>query len=287
MFIKGQFNLGTDEGRRAYENVKFFREQCEWSIGYAVVPGRSKRDSRGIRHIFELALFEYSTVLVAANPLAMTLSVKSQLCGEASVDVNVPDGVTPQDIAEAVAQVLERKDGGADRNRGNAEQLRHWYVRGAVLIPGVGWTTAATVWAMPDVRLAISESAATGTATVLGCQRGRFSYRPKRGRFCYGTFVYDATGEAVQVSAHRKADPGDVYAARITPEGDKAGLRDVKGVLAHLSDTFGGLLILGLALMVLVYFAPVNTLWPFMSTAGAVAVVGLVGSVAGIIASNT
>ncbi|MEV0973288.1 hypothetical protein [Microtetraspora glauca] len=74
---------------------------------------------------------------------------------------------------------------------------------------------------------------------------------------------------------------------RAWPPGDKAGLRDVKGVLAHLSDTFGGLLILGLALMVLVYFAPVNTLWPFMSTAGAVAVVGLVGSVAGIIASNT
>ncbi|MGW0593103.1 hypothetical protein [Streptosporangium sp. NPDC002607] len=148
--------------------------------------------------------------------------------------------------------------------------------------PGVGWTAAATVQAMPDVRLAISESAAPGTVTVLGCQ----DYS-RRKRFCYGTFVYDATGETVQVSAHRKADPGDVYAARITPEGDKAGLRDVKGVLAHLTSAFGGLALLGVALMGLVFFAPVNRLWPFMSAAGAVAVVGVVGTVAGSIASNT
>ncbi|MEV0973287.1 hypothetical protein [Microtetraspora glauca] len=173
MFIKGQFNLGTDEGRRAYENVKFFREQCEWSIGYAVVPGRSKRDSRGIRHIFELALFEYSTVLVAANPLAMTLSVKSQLCGEASVDVNVPDGVTPQDIAEAVAQVLERKDGGADRNRGNAEQLRHWYVRGE-RAARIAWGTA-----VPD---GLDAADQPGQAEELRRRRRSSRTRPPRPR---------------------------------------------------------------------------------------------------------
>ncbi|WP_433370150.1 hypothetical protein [Streptosporangium sp. CA-115845] len=157
----------------------------------------------------------------------------------------------------------------------------------ALLIPGVGWTTAATVWAMPDVRLAISESAAPGTVTVRGCQYRNYSNSSGRVRFCYGTFVYDATGEAVQVSAHRKADPGDVYAARITPEGDKAGLRDVKGVLAHLTTAFFGLVLLGLPLMGLVFFAPVNTLWPFMFAAGVVAVAGVVGAVAGAIASNT
>ncbi|WP_433368963.1 hypothetical protein [Streptosporangium sp. CA-115845] len=157
----------------------------------------------------------------------------------------------------------------------------------ALLIPGGGWATAATVQAMPDVRLAISESAAPGTVTVRGCEYRNYSNSSRRTRFCYGTFVYDATGEAVQVSAHRKADPGDVYAARITPEGDKAGLRDVRGVLAHLVTAFGGLIMLGLALMVLVFFARVNTLWPFMSAAGAVAVVGVVGMVVGSIASNT
>ncbi|MER6830958.1 2'-5' RNA ligase family protein [Streptosporangium sp. NPDC000563] len=128
--VKGQFNLDTPEGLKAYHNVRFFKEQCEWSIGYAVVPGKSKRDRKGVRHIYELALYEYSTVLVAANPLAMTLSVKSQFGDDASVELSVPEGMTPQDIADAVAQVLERKDGGADRNRGNAEDLRHWFVRG-------------------------------------------------------------------------------------------------------------------------------------------------------------
>ncbi|MEV7011657.1 2'-5' RNA ligase family protein [Streptosporangium sp. NPDC051022] len=128
--VKGQFNLNTPEGRRAYENVKFFKQQCEWSIGYAVVPGKSKRDRKGVRHIYELALYEYSTVLVAANPLAMTLSVKSQFGDEACVEVPVPDGVTPRDITDAVAQLIERKDGGADRNRGDAEDLRHWFTQG-------------------------------------------------------------------------------------------------------------------------------------------------------------
>ncbi len=39
----------------------------------------------------------------------------------------------------------------------------------------------------------------------------------------------------------------------------------MKGVLAHLTSAFGGLALLGMALMGLVFFAPVNTLWPFMS----------------------
>lgn len=156
-----------------------------------------------------------------------------------------------------------------------------------MLIPGVGWTTVATVQAMPDVRLAIDESAAPGTVTVTACEFRRYSNSSRTRWYCEGTFVYDVTGEAVQVIAHRRANPGDVYAARITPEGDRAVLRDAKGVLAHLGKSFHGLFLIGLALTGLMFFAPVNTLWPFVSAAAAVAVTGLVGSVAGFIASNT
>uniref|UniRef100_UPI003F495FB4 GNAT family N-acetyltransferase n=1 Tax=Streptosporangium sp. CA-235898 TaxID=3240073 RepID=UPI003F495FB4 len=125
VYIKGQFNLATKQGRDAYENVKFFKEQCEWSIGYAVIPGRSKRDSKGVRHIHELALYEYSTVLVAANPLAMTLSVKSQFGRGATIEVtdpvpapaarevgtydvriHIPEGLNPEEIGRKAAQLL-------------------------------------------------------------------------------------------------------------------------------------------------------------------------------------
>ncbi|MEU8378695.1 2'-5' RNA ligase family protein [Streptosporangium sp. NPDC048865] len=127
VYIKGQFNLATKQGRDAYENVKFFKEQCEWSIGYAVIPGKSKRDSKGVRHIHELALYEYSTVLVAANPLAMTLSVKSQFGRGATIDVSpsataarppaalsksyavqvhIPEGADPEQVGRKAAQLL-------------------------------------------------------------------------------------------------------------------------------------------------------------------------------------
>ncbi|MEV3985377.1 hypothetical protein [Nonomuraea sp. NPDC049758] len=156
-----------------------------------------------------------------------------------------------------------------------------------MLIPGAGWTTAATVQALPDIRPAISESAAPGTVTVLACESRSSPFASKRGRSCGGTFVYDATGEAVPVIAHKRADPGDVYAARITADGDNALLRGGKGVPATLTPVSPGLLILGLVLTGLMYFAPVNTLWPFMTATGAAAVSGLVGQVAGFIASNT
>ncbi|GHE31499.1 hypothetical protein GCM10017673_37790 [Streptosporangium violaceochromogenes] len=104
VFVKGQFNLATPEGRKAYENVKFFKQQCEWSVGYVVTPGKSKRDRKGVRHIYELTLYEYSTVLVAANPLAMTLEVKSLSGQGASLQVQAPAGATPQDVVDAIVR---------------------------------------------------------------------------------------------------------------------------------------------------------------------------------------
>ncbi len=79
LYVKTKFNLRTDEGRNAYENVVFFSEtgECEWSIGYLVPAGKSSRDKAGTRYIKALDLYEYSPVLFGAAPLSGTLAVKS------------------------------------------------------------------------------------------------------------------------------------------------------------------------------------------------------------------
>ena len=75
-----QFNLKTQAGHDAYENVKFFDDECEFSIGYQVPGGGATYDTKsGIRSIRELALYEYSPVLFGAMSLARPISVKSML----------------------------------------------------------------------------------------------------------------------------------------------------------------------------------------------------------------
>ncbi len=78
LMVKAQFNLNTARGRDAYEDVKFFEDEQEWSIGYNVPTGGARIDhKKGIRYIDALDLFEYSTVLFGAMPLAGTHSVKA------------------------------------------------------------------------------------------------------------------------------------------------------------------------------------------------------------------
>lgn len=155
LYVKMRFNLKSREGRDAYENVKFFSEtgECEWSIGYHVPDGKGIRDKRGVRHIKELDLFEYSPVLFGAAPLSGTLAVKSRLAAiaEGQTHDDIEDsfirllhedgmGEVDWDVVEEASAALEAKafeaaleakaEGGHDRNRGNAEQLRRWYVHG-------------------------------------------------------------------------------------------------------------------------------------------------------------
>lgn len=81
LYVRSRFNLKSDEGRNAYENVKFFSEtgECDWSIGYRVPPGMGTRDrASGVRRIKEVDLYEYSPVLFgAAGSFSGTLSVKA------------------------------------------------------------------------------------------------------------------------------------------------------------------------------------------------------------------
>lgn len=80
LWVKTRYNLDTRTGRDAYSNVKFFKDQTGWSIGYRVPPGGSyMRD--GVRFIKQLEVWEYSPVMVGAASEPMTLSVKSGMVG--------------------------------------------------------------------------------------------------------------------------------------------------------------------------------------------------------------
>lgn len=76
VMVKMQYNLNTGDGRDAFETVKFFEEEQEWSIGYNVPRGGS-RMVKGVRFIDTLDWYEFSDVLFGAAPLTGTHDVKS------------------------------------------------------------------------------------------------------------------------------------------------------------------------------------------------------------------
>ena len=84
VLVKMQFNLNTTRGRDAYEDIKFFGGEQEWSIGYSVPEGGSEMKNEGTRHIKKLDWYEYSPVLFGAAPGTKTVSVKE-------IDIDVKD----------------------------------------------------------------------------------------------------------------------------------------------------------------------------------------------------
>ena len=82
VLVKMQFNLNTTRGREAYEDIKFFGGEQEWSIGYSVPEGGSEmKGETGVRHIKRLEWYEYSPVLFGAAPGTATVAVKETPIG--------------------------------------------------------------------------------------------------------------------------------------------------------------------------------------------------------------
>lgn len=79
LVVRCKFNMQDPDSYKAFQKVKFFSEtnECQWSIGYSVPPGKGVRDAKGIRKIHGLDLFEYSPVLFGAASQSTSLSVKS------------------------------------------------------------------------------------------------------------------------------------------------------------------------------------------------------------------
>lgn len=98
LYVKCRFNMATDDGARAYHNVKFFADECEWSIGYQVPKGGAVKTANGGRRIKQLDCFEYSPVLFGAAALTSTLTVKARggdtaaAAGAAAGEVVTDDG---------------------------------------------------------------------------------------------------------------------------------------------------------------------------------------------------
>lgn len=104
LYVKTQFNLKTTTGRDAYENVKFFGDEAEWSIGYTVDEGEFSKDLQA-NLLHKIGLYEYSPVLFGANPLTSTVSIKVAGGGEIRV-AGIEDADVQSKISAAVKSIL-------------------------------------------------------------------------------------------------------------------------------------------------------------------------------------
>ena len=97
VLVKMKFNLNTTRGRDAYEDIKFFGGEQEWSIGYSVPEGGSEmKGDSGIREIKRLEWYEYSPVLFGAAPGTKTVSVKEmEIEDKDEVEEEVTEGKGP------------------------------------------------------------------------------------------------------------------------------------------------------------------------------------------------
>ena len=76
LFAKVQFNLKSEKGREAFNQVAFYGEEQEWSIGYKTLDAFFD-PSRKANMLKEVELYEVSPVLHGANQLTGTISIKS------------------------------------------------------------------------------------------------------------------------------------------------------------------------------------------------------------------
>lgn len=108
LYVKTQFNLKTTEGREAFENVRFFGEEAEWSIGYQVHDAEyDKKAKANLLKVIEL--YEYSPVLFGANALTSTVSLKADLQdnGEYKYEIEGLDETQTKAVKAALEVVLK------------------------------------------------------------------------------------------------------------------------------------------------------------------------------------
>jgi HK97 family phage prohead protease len=77
--VEGVFNLEKQAGRDAYNDAKFYHEHgipLGLSIGYGIPKGKSEIKD-GIRHIYEIKLYEVSLVAFPANQFSLVEGVKA------------------------------------------------------------------------------------------------------------------------------------------------------------------------------------------------------------------
>lgn len=74
--VKGQLNLGTAAGRKAYQHA-MAGDVSGLSVGYSIPSGGAARGTGGMRHLHKVDLHEISLVAIPAHPQARLTSVKN------------------------------------------------------------------------------------------------------------------------------------------------------------------------------------------------------------------
>lgn len=140
LWVQGQYNMKSDEGRAAFESVQFFGDEQQWSVGYEIgeyFMGGGKRhpadavkfaldlcdndayqkavketldDTLASRFIVKWLVFEWSDVLFGANELALTVGTKDH--GE-SIDQLVAR-LVDEKVREHIATIDPPKGDKAD-----------------------------------------------------------------------------------------------------------------------------------------------------------------------------
>jgi hypothetical protein len=94
LLLTWQYNMATQPGREAFEDVKFLKDEVEFSVGFFPAENAIRYDSKGQRHISDVdRLPEVSDVLVGASVGTYAASVKS---------------MTPEATAERKARTADR-----------------------------------------------------------------------------------------------------------------------------------------------------------------------------------
>ncbi len=105
LYTKIQFNLKSQKGREAFENVLFYGTEQEWSIGYKTLV-RGYDPAMKANVLKELELYEVSPVLHGANGMTSTISIKSDsIESEDDDDLKIKDGIN--ELLEVIGDDLE------------------------------------------------------------------------------------------------------------------------------------------------------------------------------------
>jgi HK97 family phage prohead protease len=141
LYAKVQFNLKSEKGKDAFENLLFFGTEQEWSIGYKTLD--SEFDTKSKANVLrEVELYELSPVLHGANQLTSTISIKSD---DPSLDSAIVKGLAmlktfADENDDFVAELAKSEKGGKPSvdfrgeiaggrgpRRGNLEDLlKYW-----------------------------------------------------------------------------------------------------------------------------------------------------------------
>lgn len=155
-----QFALDTEAGHETFKTAAFYSgsQECEWSIGYKVPPGKASRTSDGVRLIRELDLFEVSFVLFGAADQTMTLEVKALEGG-----MERKRGPQTGPAADAVLEAKSMWEQKMQPMTGSYEQRREALVKAVRTLLGGDGSAFISVEATYDDHVIVTAERESGT----------------------------------------------------------------------------------------------------------------------------